>query len=59
MRERIERAGGLLINGYFYGSAEAPGEIKSNTELMAQAENLVKNWRVREHYLKKRYNGNK
>ena len=31
-----------MINGYFYGSEKVPGEIKSNTELMAQAENLGK-----------------
>ena len=42
MWERVEGTGGFLINGYFFGSAEAPGEIKSNTELMAQAENLGK-----------------
>ena len=45
--------------GMIYGSAEAPGEIKSNTELMAQAENLGKKLAAREHYPKERYNGNK
>ncbi len=34
---------GAKIIGMVYGSAEAPGEIKSNTELMAQADNLGKN----------------
>ena len=33
---------GAKIIGMVYGSAEAPGEIKSNTELMAQADNLGK-----------------
>jgi len=31
-----------LINGYFYGSEKVPGEFKSNTELMAQAEDFGK-----------------
>ena len=33
---------GAKIIGMVYGSADAPGEIKSNTELMVQTENLGK-----------------
>jgi multimeric flavodoxin WrbA len=33
---------GAQIIGMVYGSADAPGEIKSNTDLMARAENLGK-----------------
>jgi len=50
---------GAKVHDFIERLVEAPGEIKSNTELMAQAENLGKNWRVREHYSKERYNGNK
>jgi hypothetical protein len=33
---------GAIIVGMVYGSAEEPGEIASNTELMAQAEEIGK-----------------